>query len=571
MNRKTLSVGMIMMVVVASYLSSSRAATILPGSVNPSQVSQAITEEQPQPTLKTVAPITPPKETPSTPGGEAAKKIKFKLNAIVLEGNVRYSDDTLRTLYADKLHRVITVAELYEIVQAISNYYRNNGYIISRAILLPQHVKGGVVKIQIIEGFIDEVGVAGTPFGAQCLIKAFGERIKACKPLAIKRMEYYLLLANEIPATYVRSVLAPSKTTTGAADLTLIAENKPITGYFSYDNYGTLYIGPQQITGNIGLNSMFFSGDSTQVTVVKTPKGGELTYNDFNYNVALDDEGNRWLIGTTHAYTYPLFVLRPAKLDGSNINWYTSFFFPIIRERSQNLTAQVSLNYQDSTVNTLSSTLYTDHLRSLGIGLTYNLSDSYGGTNNIYADVRQGLPVLGYTSDTSIFAQTSRPGGRGDYTKIDVQISRLQALKGPLSFYALIKGQYGFNPLLASEQFTYGGSVLGRGYDIAELIGDKGIAGTAELRYDLFLSRLIQDLQFYLYYDAGIIWDYLFIPGSPIKQSGMTTGVGMRFYFSKYISGNIMWTQVLTKPIAAEQFIGRGNRPRIFFSAVFSF
>lgn len=571
MNRKTLSMCLIMIVMIASHARSSWAATILPGSVNPSQVSQAITEEQPQPALKTVAPITAPKEAPSTQAGEAAKKIKFKLNAIVLEGNHHYSDETLRELYVDKLHRVITVATLYEIVQTISNYYRNNGYIISRAVLPPQHVKGGVVKIQIIEGFIGDVSVAGIPYGAQCLIKAFGERIKACRPLAIKRMEYYLLLANEIPATNVRSVLAPSKTTTGAADLMLIAENRPITGYFSYDNYGTLYIGPQQITGNIGLNSMFFSGDSTQVTVVKTPKGGELTYNDFNYNVALDDEGNRWLIGTTHAYTYPLFVLRPAKLDGSNINWYTSFFFPLIRERSQNLTAQVSLNYQDSTVNTLSSTLYTDHLRSLGVGLTYNLSDRYGGTNNVYADVRQGLPVLGYTSNTSIFAQTSRPGGRGDYTKIDMQMSRLQALKGPLSFYALIKGQYAFNPLLASEQFTYGGSVLGRGYDIAELIGDKGIAGTAELRYDLFLSKLIQDLQFYLYYDAGVIWDYLFIPGSPIKQSGMTTGVGMRFYFSKYVSGNVMWTQVLTKPIAAEQLIGQGNRPRIFFSAVFSF
>jgi len=32
--------------------------------------------------------------------------------------------------------------------------------------------------------------------------------------------------------------------------------------------------------------------------------------------------------------------------------------------------------------------------------------------------------------------------------------------------YGLFKGQWAFNPLLASEQFTFGGSQLGRGYDV---------------------------------------------------------------------------------------------------------
>jgi len=72
----------------------------------------------------------------------------------------------------------------------------------------------------------------------------------------------------------------------------------------SYDNYGTLYIGPQQMTANLGLNSFISSGDSTQLTFTKTTRGNELTYTDLNYNGAVDDLGKRWLIGgNTRTYT----------------------------------------------------------------------------------------------------------------------------------------------------------------------------------------------------------------------------------------------------------------------------
>lgn len=546
------------------------AGEVLPGSVLPEQVSKALTAEQPTQAQTLPAIVTPPKPPPP-PGGEEAKKIKFQLNGIVLSGNHVYTDAQLSALYKNKLHKTISVAELFEIVQSITNYYRNNGYIISRAILPPQHVKNGVVHVQVIEGYIGKVDVTGDPKGAKCLVLAMGNKIKECPPLLLSRMEKYLLLANEIPSTSTKAVLSPSKTQTGAADLSLDTQNQYATGYVSYDNYGTRYIGPQQITGNFGLNSAFTSGDAAQLTVTKTPKGGELTYYDANYNAALSDDGNRILMGATRAHTHPLFVLRPSQIDGININYYANANFPVIRTRESTLTVSANFNYLDSEVTTFDQQLYTDHLRPLGIGVTYNFADRWYGSNLIYADVRQGLPIFGYTSNTNPqTAQTSRPGGRGDFTKIDLQVSRLQAIKGPFSLYGAFRGQWAFNPLLAAEQFTFGGSQLGRGYDVAELIGDKGAAGTLELRYDWFVGKILQSLQLYIFYDVGEIWNFKNIGGTPRKQSGASTGVGTRFFFTKYVSGNLMWTQTLTKEVAAEQLIGDGRRPRVFFSLVAS-
>lgn len=544
----------------------------LPGAVLPEQVSKSLTTK-PKIPVEPGPPLYTPQGPAPTPGGPEAKKIKFQLNDIVLEGNHVYSRQQLLPIFQHQLHKTISVADLFSIVQNITNYYRNNGYIISRAILAPQHVKNGIVHVKIIEGYIGKIDVSGKPHGAACLVYAFGKHIKECPPLQISRMERYMLLANEIPNTQVKAVLAPSKTEVGAADLTLVTDNRPVSGYVSYDNYGTRYIGPQQMTANVGFSSFITSGDMGQATFTKTPKGGELTYLDMNYAAAESDEGVRWLIGGTRAKTHPLFVLTPAQIDGLNMNYYTGMQFPIIRTRTKSLTVQVNFNYLDSEVDTIQNImLYTDHLRPLGVGMTFNFSDSWYGANLIYADIRQGLPILGYSSNYNPeTAKVSRPGGRGDFTKIDFQFNRLQAIAGALSAYIQLRGQWAFNPLLASEQFTFGGSIIGRGYDVAELIGDKGVAASFELRYDWGINKFfINALEIYTYIDTGTIWNYLNIGGVPRRLSGTAAGFGTRFFMTKYITGNVMWTQVLTKPVAAENLIGDGTRPRVFFSVVAS-
>lgn len=167
--RKYFLFRMITTVIAASFANNSMAQTFpsLPGSVQPSQVGQAIKEQQPQPAQQPL----PPVETKEAPAEKAlsaqAQKIKFRLNKIILEGNHVYSTRDLEFIYKSDLHKTISVAQLFGIVQALTNYYRDNGYILSRAILPPQHVKDGVVRIRIIEGYIAKVTVSGSPKGTK--------------------------------------------------------------------------------------------------------------------------------------------------------------------------------------------------------------------------------------------------------------------------------------------------------------------------------------------------------------------------------------------------------------------
>lgn len=548
-------------------------AQVLPGSVLPEQVTKQLSPQAPEVPQGVAAPSVKDKVEQKPPAmSEEAKKIKFKLKGVVLKGNKVFTTEQISPLYVNKIGKELTVAQLFGIVQDITNFYRNQGYIISRAILPPQHVKEGIVKIEVIEGYIDKVHVTGNPHGAKCLISGFGHRIRQCRPMKLDRLEEYMLLVNEVPMTAVKAVLAPSKSAPGAADLNMQASSSRMSGYFSYDNYGTRYIGPQQMTGNIALGSVFSSGDMLSYTITKPPKGAQMTFMNMNYDSPLGDQGTRWTAGATHTRTAPGFVLTPTKTDGFNTNYYAGVTYPYLRSRSSSLNLTARFTWADSGSDILETTLYRDHLRNLNLGATYNFADRYRGANMISFNYHQGLPIFGYTTDTDqATAQTSRPGGRGNYTKFNLQMSRLQNIKGNLSALAVARGQWALNPLLSSQQFTFGGNPMGRGYDPAELIGDRGVAGSLELRYDIAVNYFVRTIQLYTFYDGGIIWNILTSGSSQAKNSATSTGFGARFTLTKYVSGNFMWTQPLTKRVAAEELIGRGFRPRVFFSIVASY
>jgi hemolysin activation/secretion protein len=458
-------------------------------------------------------------------------------------------------------------------VQAVTNYYRNSGYILSRAILPPQHVANGEVVILVIEGYIDKVRVIGAPHGAKKFIQRIGEEISKQRPLKLTTMEHYLLLANNVPGVQVKAVLEPSKSNIGASDLDLVTQTKVASSYMSYDNYGTRYIGPNEVSLGTELESIFLPGDSTQFNATRTTRGEELKFYQGTYNMPVGVNGARLLFSGNNSRTLPGFILTPAKINGDATTLYSQYQYPVIRSRAQNLTADASFNYIDSKVVTFDQgfLLYNDHLRTLRAGLTYDMSDSYFGANNAVAHVEQGLEILGATPEKeSQSGFTSRYGGSGHFTKLEMQYSRLQQF-GPTRFaaYFIVKGQYALEPLLATEQFGYGGvqQALGRGYDPAEIIGDRGLAGSIEFRLNASPGRMfLQAAQLFIFYDAGAIWNMKNVPDQPRKQSATSAGFGSRFYFTQHFSGNLLWAQPLTRPVSSLVTLGDERQPRIFFS-----
>ncbi len=498
-----------------------------------------------------------------TPENAAAEKIHFKLSNVSIKGNTVLPSAELLAIFKPYINTTISLAKLQELVTDVTKKYREAGYVLSRAILPPQTIKNGAVQVQVIEGFISKVNITGNPGLALSLLKEYGEQIKQMKPLQFKKLERDMLLMDDLVGISVKSVITPSKDIPGSADLTLVVDRQPVTAFASYDNLGTRYLGPQETTVGFSLNSVLFPGDTNAFRAVTTAQTTQLQFYEITHAQPIGINGTQIVLGGNYSNTKPGFLLRGFDVIGRSFSLFGDLSNAVLRTRSENILLHSGFNYQNVSSTILGTPFYFDRIRSLILGAKFDAVDSWHGANNLGVDLEHGFKIMGAHFDP---ATQSRPEGVPNFTKYTVKLSRLQGISSRFSLLAAFQVQYAFNPLLATEQYAYGGADFGRGYDPSSIIGDDGLAGKLELRMDTAPElRFLQQIQYYAFYDGGMIWNRD-TTNLPAKQSAFSTGFGARFGFMPNLSGNLFIAKPLTLKVATLQASGQNaTRCRVFF------
>jgi len=132
------------------------------------QMSQRITPPIPETPLPR-EPLPPPEEILTPPQSPEDSEIIppegqqiFLIERFEIEGNTVFSDRELTEELASFLGRELTFIELLNIRSVITQLYIDRGYLSSGAILPPQRITDGRLKIQIIEGSLEAIEVMGT-------------------------------------------------------------------------------------------------------------------------------------------------------------------------------------------------------------------------------------------------------------------------------------------------------------------------------------------------------------------------------------------------------------------------
>src|SRR5216683_2356886 len=97
----------------------------------------------------------------SRPEARADSKPLVKLRQVSVTGALTMPADQLITAYQPYLGKKVSQADLVAIAGAISDVYRAAGFHLSRAIVPPQDIAEGGVRIKVIEGSITEVALRG--------------------------------------------------------------------------------------------------------------------------------------------------------------------------------------------------------------------------------------------------------------------------------------------------------------------------------------------------------------------------------------------------------------------------
>jgi hemolysin activation/secretion protein len=533
-------------------------AQVVPGTVAPERIEQRFqqpVEPQAQPTG-----ATPEIQVPQTAiSGKLAQQ--FTLEHVEITNVTAYRPGTFDDLYKGKIGQTITLAEAREIARGITTRYRGDGYVLSQAVIPNQDLKTGVLKIRVVEGFVDKVYVENERENSdrRHLIEGYAAKISAMRPLNTKTLERYMLLISDLPGVTARAIIRPAPSTFGAADLVIKVSNKIWDGSFTSDNRGNKFTGPYQEQLTLTENSLAGLGERTTIRGINTIPMPELHFFDIQHEEQLDTEGTKLVLIYSNGYTHPGDILKPLDLQGTSDGYTATVSHPFIRSRAQNLTGRLTFDARDTENDALGTRLTNDRVRTIRLGGTYDTGDKFGGVDLADFAISQGVPWFSATEGTD----TSRPNASRNFTKENILLSRIQTLPHGFSFLTAGSAQYSPHPLFSSEQMTLGGVGFGQAYDSGELSGDSGIAGRAELRYGQPVGyKYLDSYQLYGYYDIGTVWINGAGAGNQDQFSLASTGVGVRANVNSNLYGYLELGFPLTRKIASEN----NEDPRLFFS-----
>ena len=503
------------------------------------------------------APEAPPGAAAPDTAGEAPR---FVLTGVTIDGVTVYRPDQLRPLYRDLLGREIALDAVFALAEAITAHYRNDGYTLSQAIVPPQTIRAGKVRLTVVEGFIDKVLVEGETGGRAGLFRAWGDKIKASRPFQVAVLERYSLLANDLPGAQVRAVLRPSEATPGAADLIFEVTHQTVEAAANLDNRVPKTTGRAQGLVSVTGNSLLGLYDRTTLTYSQAKKRKRSLFAGIRHDQVLGSEGTGLSLSASYSRSEPGDVLKDLNLLSESTALSVEVTQPVIRSRNANLNLSAGFTYREVVSDAVSARLFRDRLSVLSLGASADFIDPWNGRDAVELGLHKGLDV--FNASAAGDRLLTRADGSGAFVKLTGSLSRTQHLGDGLSLYLAATGQLASRALLASEEFAFGGARFGRAYDPSELTGDRGAAVVAEIRYtgqpDI---PILNFYQLYGFYDLGATYD-IGAEGPEAKRSGASAGLGLRFGLTDYLSGQLELAKPMTRPVALEN---NGKAARIFF------
>lgn len=524
----------------------------LPGPAQPGQIQDRFRPGPSEPAIRTPPPVSAPRQ-PIPPGSEA---VRFRLADVRITGLTVYGPDQLRAYYGSLVGTDVSLADMINVANAMTARLREDGYILSQVVVPEQTIADGVIELQAIEGFVDEVVVEGDIQGPRRIIDEFTAKIRAARPLTAKVLERNLLLIGDLPGVNVQGILEPSPSTFGAARLRVVIKHLRAEGFVTGDNRGSRFVGPWTVSVGGSAYSQLGQYEQLDALVAFTPGTEEWQYvqGQVTFPVGPPASGDTLQFFVAGAQTRPDIPVDifPFESRATDFEGRVTYFTPVVRSRVQNLSGLFSFIWRDERVRTIdiaedAFNPTRDHVRMLQIRGTYDLTDSLFGVSLLDLAVNQGIGIFG-GSDTSD-PVSRRTGADSSFTYLNGTVARLQGLGGGFQLYGEVNGQYSFQPLLPTERFGVGGSRFGRGYPPGNITGDHGAAGKLELRYgDRMGLQFFDSYQLYTFVDAGRVWDRG--EGAARPTDLATIGGGARLNLTEKVSVNPEIAHQLTDPPA---------------------
>ena len=499
---------------------------------------------------------------PATPMPATALR-SFRLNSVRLNGADAITADELRSITDAYTGRDVTLTDLEALAQAITQRYRERGYFLAQAVVPVQTVQGGVVDISVIEGKMGNIEVLiepNTPLPEE-RVRGFLALLPPGQAVNAPDYERAMLLLSDQPGVRVSSGLQQGAQP-GTTDLTVEVVAGPRASFaIETDNHGTQESGRYRLGGTARWLSPLGMGDNLDARLTVS-NNNALQFGRLSYEAPLGGDGWRVGVGVSRVNYELTGEFEPLGAQGRADVVDISLNYPLIRQRQHNLFLRLSAESKQLT-DEFTEVNYEakKRIQGFGLGWTWERRDKLLG-GGYWAS--SGTLYHGSLSlrDTDFLGYDQSAVGRktaGNFSKLTMQVSRLQAIVPQQALYLSVGGQRASKNLDASEKLSLGGARSVRAYSSAEALVDEGLIGTLEWRWSVN-----PELTPFLFYDAArghyARQPTAFDTDNQVSLRGYGLGLSWSRPSSFSINATLAWRDGTRRAIAD----GGGHQPRLY-------
>ncbi|OJI04316.1 ShlB/FhaC/HecB family hemolysin secretion/activation protein [Polynucleobacter sp. MWH-Adler-W8] len=534
----------------------------------------------------------PGRAAPIQPSAPKEGELRFTVKSFVLEGIGILPEAEVQLAIRSWVGVPVSFDDLQRACDAIQNFYRSKGYTV-QAILPPQKIADGVVKILITEAKLGKVEVENpqgpTRFSKERAASYITYANPLGDPLNLDKVERAIVILNETPGVMASSQLEPGEKE-GETNLRLqLTQPDMVQGRVEANNYGSRTTGANQGVFAMNLNGPLGIGDSASVNGIFS-QGSQYLQGA----ISLPGSRDGLRLGLAGTYLQYKNVSNYASTGGAGDAWTTgvSAAYPLIRAQGGNL--NTSLNYDIKSYNNrntiTSTTISAYNINNISAGLSGNFVDSLG-----YGAITSGsvTAVLGHldilATSMANYSMYAVPGTSpaiyqpitpSNFSKLTFSGNRNQQLveEGTTTLYAALSGQFASTNLNSAEQFYLGGPYGVRAYPVAQSGGAQGGIFTLEVRHELQPKLTLS-----AFFDGGVVQQYKFMypawqgnTNANNTYSLMGAGFGVKWDYEGWNLGAMVAWKVGQNPLynsygQAVNTDGTTTQPRGWITASYNF
>ena len=473
-------------------------------------------------------------QTP-VPGAPRVQVSRFAVTGVTV-----FAQERVQALLASSEGRELTLAEIEGLANGITAFYREQGYILARAYVPAQEMRGGVVEIAVLEGRVGKIDISGLRHYNADYLRRYVEPRSSSRVFEAGDFERGLLTLNDLPGLSVKSTLKPGAEP-GTTDIVLdVDKDRLITGALDANNYGSPQTGYERFGVSLNLNNPLGLGDVVAFRGLTSTVGGKLWLARISYAIPVNTLGTKVGAAYTHSHvgTDVGAIVGDITVRGDADIGSLYVLHPFVRTREFSVYGQAGFdikNFHNNFQSEPQAQTQHDNLRVFSIGSFVDSIDRWRGANNLSMTLSQGIGNFLGGMDGINDPNASVPGAGGTFTKLTGEVSRSQQITAWTSIFLRVGGQWASTSLVVPEQYIVGGQGTVRGYPVAQFSGDRGYALTGEFRWNApgfadksaFLGKRWGDiLQFYGFIDHGGA-NLINSPQGQIKSQTITgAGIG---------------------------------------------